>query len=352
MSMEEPREGRCELCGEKSFLIARVLGLCRRCIIERFSEALPRITMVHAKIRRSFGLPYPVLEQFSACTVCVHRCGGEGVSFCGLLEDGKRWAGTGSKGLLEWYYDDLPTNCVATPFCPERGHFGYQNLAVFYAGCSFHCLFCQNWHFHTLLTERKPLVSVQELLKAVHPRVACVCFFGGDPGPQVAHALAFARKVWKRLRICWETNGAVHPGILQVMYRLSCESGGMLKVDIKAFDERVHLALTGVTNKRTLENFQWLAEESKKYDRPTVVASTLLVPGYVTEDEVASIAAFIARINPNIPYVLLGFAPNFFFDNLPTTSIEHAEKALRRCKEVGLKNVSVGNRFLLSSWYS
>ncbi|WP_406614530.1 radical SAM protein [Candidatus Caldatribacterium sp.] len=352
MSMEEPREGRCELCGEKSFLIARVLGLCRRCIIERFSEALPRITMVHAKIRRSFGLPYPVLEQFSACTVCVHRCGGEGVSFCGLLEDGKRWAGTGSKGLLEWYYDDLPTNCVATPFCPERGHFGYQNLAVFYAGCSFHCLFCQNWHFHTLLTERKPLVSVQELLKAVHPRVACVCFFGGDPGPQVAHALAFARKVWKRLRICWETNGAVHPGILQVMYRLSCESGGMLKVDIKAFDERVHLALTGVTNKRTLENFQWLAEESKKYDRPTVVASTLLVPGYVTEDEVASIAAFIARINPNIPYVLLGFAPNFFFDNLPTTSIEHAEKALRKCKEVGLKNVSVGNRFLLSFWYS
>lgn len=349
--MEEPREGCCELCGKRSFLIADVLGLCRQCIIERFSEALPRIREVHTKVRQSFGLPYPALKQPPACTVCVHNCGGGERSFCGLLERGKRWAGTARVGLLEWYYDDLPTNCVATPFCPERKHFGYQNLAIFYAGCSFNCLFCQNWHFHTLLAERKPLVGVEDLLKAVHSRVACVCFFGGDPGPQIAHALSFARKVWKNIRICWETNGAVHPEILRIMYRLSCESGGILKVDIKAFDERVHLALTGVTNRRTLENFQWLAEESKKYSWPTVVASTLLVPGYVTEDEVASIASFLARVNPDIPYVLLGFAPNFFFDNLPTTSVNHAEEAMRRCREAGLKNVSIGNRFLLSHWY-
>lgn len=349
--MEEPREGRCELCGEQSFLVADVLGLCRRCIVERFSEALPRIERVHAKVRRSFGLPYPAKGKSPACRLCVHHCGGEGVSFCGLLEKGERFAGTAGKGLLEWYYDDLPTNCVATPFCPEQKHFGYQNLAVFYAGCSFNCLFCQNWHFHELLSKREPLVSVEELLQAVHPKVSCVCFFGGDPGPQIAHALAFARKVRGRLRICWETNGAMDFKVLQEMYQLSCESGGILKVDIKAFDERIHLALTGVTNRRTLENFLWLATESTKHDRYTVVASTLLVPGYITEDEVEQIANFIAQVNPDIPYVLLGFAPNFFFHNLPTTSVHHAQEALRRCKKVGLKNVSVGNTFLLSHWY-
>ncbi|MBC7217345.1 MAG: radical SAM protein [Candidatus Caldatribacterium sp.] len=349
--MEEPREGCCRICGVKSFLVADTLGLCRRCIVENFSQALPHIEKVHAKIRKSFGLPYPAHGGSPLCSICVHACGGETISFCGLLEGGRRWAGTAEKGLLEWYYDDLPTNCVATPFCPERKHFGYQNLAVFYAGCSFNCLFCQNWHFHTLLAERKPLVSVEELLKAVHPRVACVCFFGGDPGPQVAHALAFARRVLGRLRICWETNGAVHPEIIRIMYKFSCESGGILKVDVKAFDERIHLALTGVSNRRTLENFLWLAQESKKYDRPTVVASTLLVPGYVTGEEVERIATFIARVNPDIPYVLLGFAPNFFFDNLPTTSVNHAEEALERCKRAGLRNVSIGNRFLLSWWY-
>lgn len=349
--MEEPREGRCRLCGRQSFLISRTLGLCRECIIERFQEALPHIAEVHARVRRSFGLPYPAPSGLPGCRICVHTCGGEGTSFCGLLEEGRRFAGTAERGLLEWYYDDLPTNCVATPFCPERKHFGYQNLAVFYAGCSFNCLFCQNWHFHTLLAERKPLVSVRDLLNALHPRVACVCFFGGDPGPQVAHAFAFARKVQGRLRICWETNGAAHPEILKTMYRFSCESGGILKLEIKAFDERIHLALTGVTNQRTLENFLCLAEESRNFDRTTLVASTLLVPGYVTENEVEKIAAFIARVNPEIPYVLLGFAPNFFFDNLPTTSVNHAEAALERCKKAGLKNVAVGNRFLLSQWY-
>ncbi|MEN3202387.1 MAG: radical SAM protein [Atribacterota bacterium] len=349
--MEEPYEGCCELCGERSFLVADVLGLCRRCIIERFSEALPRIEKVHAKVRRSFGLPYPAESESPACRLCMHNCGGGGVSFCGLLEGGERFAGTARKGLLEWYYDDLPTNCVATPFCPEQKHFGYQNLAVFYAGCSFNCLFCQNWHFHELLSRREPLVSVEELLQAVHPRVSCVCFFGGDPGPQIAHALAFARKVRGRLRICWETNGAMDFRILQEMYKLSCESGGILKVDIKAFDERIHFALTGVANRRTLENFLWLATESKKHNRYTVVASTLLVPGYITEDEVEKIASFIAQVNPDIPYVLLGFAPNFFFHNLPTTSVNHAQEALQRCKKVGLKNVSVGNTFLLSHWY-
>lgn len=349
--MEEPREGRCCLCGETSFLIADFLGLCRRCILENFSEALPHIRKVHLQARQSFGLPYPALSGPPLCKLCVHACSGEGRSFCGLLEGGTRWAGTAKQGLLEWYYDDLPTNCVAAFVCPERKHFGYQNLAVFYAGCSFNCLFCQNWHFHNLVEKRGPLVSVEELLEALHPRVACVCFFGGDPTPQVAHAIAFARKARGKVRICWETNGAMHPEVLRVMYELSCESGGIVKVDLKAFDERIHLALTGVTNQRTLENFSWLMGESKKRGRITLVASTLLVPGYVTEDEVERIATFIARTNPEVPYSLLGFAPNFFFDNLPTTSVRHAEEALERCKRVGLRNVSIGNRFLLSQWY-
>jgi len=349
--MEEPREGCCFFCGERSFLIADFLGLCRRCIIENFSQVRSHIQEVHRRARQSFGLPYPAPSGTSRCRLCVHACAQGEKSFCGLVEEGKRWAGTPKRGLLEWYYDDLPTNCVAASVCPERKHLGYQNLAVFYAGCSLNCLFCQNWHFHHLLAERKPLASVEDLLKALHPRVACVCFFGGDPVPQVVHALAFAQKAKAVVRICWETNGTAHPGILQRMYRLSCESGGILKVDLKAFDERIHFALTGVTNRRTLENFAWLAEESKKYERPTVVASTPLVPGYVPEEEVEQIALFIARLNPDIPYVLLGFAPNFFFDNLPTTSVRHAEEALKKCQAAGLKNVFIGNRFLLSQWY-
>ncbi|MGC8813831.1 MAG: hypothetical protein ACP5QL_05385 [Dictyoglomus sp.] len=46
-----------------------------------------------------------------------------------------------------------------------------------------------------------------------------------------------------------------------------------------------------------------------------------------------------------------GFAPNFFFDNLPTTSKAHAERSFKLAREKGLKYVNIGNRFLLSHYY-
>ena len=50
----------------------------------------------------------------------------------------------------------------------------------------------------------------------------------------------------------------------------------------------------GVSNRRILENFAILASRGKQHPKPPfLIASTLLVPGYVDEDEVSSIAHFI-----------------------------------------------------------
>jgi pyruvate formate lyase activating enzyme len=83
-----------------------------------------------------------------------------------------------------------------------------------------------------------------------------------------------------------------------------------------------------------------------------VVASTLLVPGYVDAKEVGRIARFIAEVNPNIPYALLAFYPNFYIHDLPTTNWEHANKAQAAALEAGLQNVRIGNRHLLSDGYN
>ncbi len=348
--MEEVRKATCQICGKKSFLVSSFLGVCGECIEERFSAALPWIVKAHERIRREFGISYRGESAHPACHLCVRHCG-EGESFCGLLREGRRWAGTFARGLLEWYYDNLPTNCVASFVCPEREHRGYQNLAVFYGGCNFNCLFCQNWHHRYLVQRAQPLVSVEELERALHPRVACVCFFGGDPIPQLAHALAFSRRVKDRVRICFETNGAVHPRLLHEMFSLCVESGGILKFDLKAWSDKLHRALTGVSNELVLGNFAWAMEKAKEYSQVVVVASTLLVPGYVTVREVRNLAHFIVRRNPAIPYALLAFAPNFYLDNLPATSVSHAEEALHACEEAGLTSLSLGNRFLLSYSY-
>jgi pyruvate formate lyase activating enzyme len=144
----------------------------------------------------------------------------------------------------------------------------------------------------------------------------------------------------------------MHPRLLEQAVDLSLNTGGCIKFDLKAWDDDLHQALTGASNRRTLDNFQRVAQSSaSRPDPPLLVASTLLVPGYVDADEVAHIACFIASLNRDIPYALLGFHPNFFVPDLPRTSVRHAEEALAAAQAAGLTRVRLGNRHLLSHDY-
>jgi pyruvate formate lyase activating enzyme len=290
--------------------------------------------------------------------LCVHGCViGEGErGYCGLRENhaGRlvHLAGTAKCGVLHWYYDRLPTNCVADWVCPGSHARGKVNLAVFYGACTYNCLGCQNWHYRRLTPEEDGL-SAADLAAAANARTDCICYFGGDPSPQMLHALATSRLLAQRgARVCWETNGTMHPKLLDRAVEFSLASGGIVKFDLKAWSEPIHLALTGVTNERTLENFGRAARRfGERSDPPLVIASTLLVPGYVDAEEVGALARFIASFSPEIPYALLGFGPAFFLYDLPTTSSRHAHACLGAARAAGLKKVRLGNRHLLGRAY-
>jgi hypothetical protein len=57
----------------------------------------------------------------------------------------------------------------------------------------------------------------------------------------------------------------------------------------------------------------------------------------------------LAVFNPEIPYSLLAFHPQFYLHDLPVTSRDHAEEALAAAKAAGLARVRIGNRHLLGS---
>ena len=354
-------EGRCQVCGSSSSLIPSVLSVCATCIRERPDQALPAILKGHGAIRREFDLPPEpprrAVAESVACPLCVNACRlGDGeIGLCGLrtVQDGHlvHLAGTPQGALVSWYDDPLPTNCVADWVCEGSRQRGKVNLAVFYEACTFDCIFCQNWHFRL---KRPPgRVSAEQLAAQAHRRTFCVCYFGGDPTPQMPHALATSRLLAEQgVTICWETNGSMHPHMLDQAVELSLRTGGCIKFDLKAFDEDLHVALTGVTNRRTLENFSRAARRiSERPDPPLVVASTLLVPGYVDAEQVGRIARLLAKIDPGIPYALLGFHPHFFVPDLPCTSVRHAEQAEAAARAAGLTRVRVENRHLLSRDY-
>ncbi len=365
--------GRCVACGTASEVVSDSLGTCGSCLRDRNPEALSAAAEAHREGRTAFGLPLraPSNRIGVPCGMCVRSCRiGEGEhGYCGVRVNrgGKLIGGDEKSANVSFYYDALPTNCVASWVCPAGTDCGYPefslrkgpevgfvNLAVFYEACSFDCLFCQNWHYRQSAASEGGL-SAQTLAEAVDGRTACVCFFGGDPGPQARHALAAATIARKKapgrpLRICWETNGSEDPTILDEMVDLSLESGGCVKFDLKAFSAPLHEGLCGIGNRRTLSNFRRAARRiAERPDPPLLVASTLLVPGYVDGDEAAAIARFIAGLDPAIPFSLLGFHPDFLMSDLPCTSVRHAREAEEAAREAGLTRVRIGNRFMLGN---
>ncbi|MBA7596918.1 hypothetical protein ES703_03912 [subsurface metagenome] len=365
----------CQHCGRESFLISQALELCLDCIRKDFDAVMPSIEKAHTEARKPFDLPVqpPRNEIGLPCRICANECRipPKGRGYCGLrINTENRLKGANArKGRVIWYYDALPTNCVADWVCPggtgagyprfaysQGAEYGYKNLAVFYQACSFDCLFCQNWDYRYSATQPSR-VDALDLSQAVDDRTACICYFGGDPSPQLPHAIRASRLALERnngriLRICWETNGSMHPALLRQAAELSFNSGGCIKFDLKAWSEELHIALCGVSNKRTLENFTLLADYVKKrLSPPFLVASTLLIPGYIDKEEVSRIAAFISSLSTDIPYALLAFHPRFIMNDLPPTSKQHAQECLAEAKAQGLTNVRLGNINLLGDYY-
>jgi len=358
-------------CGIASEEIVEVLSLCAGCIRKADDTSLAHLEAIHARSRQEFDLPAgpPSGPSGIECGLCQNKCriavGNQG--YCGVRrnENGQLKGGTPDGGTVSWYHDPLPTNCVANWVCaggsgagyPQWAHRagpeqGYVNLAVFYQACTFNCLFCQNWHYREKSMSPRTQTA-RELVEAVTAETSCICFFGGDPTCQLPHALAASKLAREQnpkkiLRICWETNGSMSPPLMGKMMRLSVESGGCTKFDLKAMDTNLHYALCGVDNKRTLENFSAAAAYiPQRPEPPPLVASTLLVPGYIDTEEIKAIAQFIAKRNPNIPYALLGFHGDFLMTDLPPTSRKQAERCLAVARAAGLKRARLGNIHLL-----
>lgn len=367
---------KCEICGRESTEISALLKVCANCVRERFGDARPYIEAAHAQVRKRYGLPprAPKDPKGVRCGMCGNDCripeGGKG--FCGVVKniEGKlvREFGTPDRGLVSWYCDAIPTNCVAAPFCAgssgagypkwcrtPRGDIGYMSLAVFLGSCTYSCLFCQNYSFRDMTVSGGPTATAVQLAREATEDVGCICYFGGDPASQMPFVIksaelarAEAARKNRLLRVCLETNLNMNPRDLERFGELSIESGGGIKADLKCWSSEILYALSGVEHRAAYENFKRIGKRQR--ERPEVPfarASTLLVPGYVDEEEIRGIASFIADIDPSIPYSLLAFHPLYYMDDMPYVKREKVDRFMKICAEEGLQKVRLGNPWLV-----
>lgn len=363
----------CKVCGSRERVVSSALGVCVECIRSKPDEALPLAYEAHREARAVLGLPDKPCRSINGipCALCSNNCRiGEGeVGYCGLrvnLKGRLRSLTSTTQALFYHYLDPHVTNCCSAWCCPagtgvgypqyairDGAELGYYNLAIFFYGCNFDCLFCQN-HSHKSFTNIKPK-NVNTLVDATvgNKRITCWCFFGGSPEPQLPFALEASKRVLevvggRILRICFEWNGCGNKYLVKRAAELAYRSGGNLKFDLKCWSEDLSRALCGVSNRASFENIELVAEAFKplRAKPPLITATTLLVPGYVDEVEVERIAYFLSEIDPNIPYSLLVFHPDYLLSDLPVTGVEQVERCFRVAKRY-LRRVNVGNVELL-----
>lgn len=373
---------KCQFCGKNDKLISKTLQICRDCILSAEWEKVKKYLLdIHAKVRESEGLP-PSQPQITdknvafQCNFCINECSltEDQTSYCGLrnLEKSKKGElplPKKSEGYIHGYIDANPTNCCNAWFCPagtpngfpefseyEGPEYGTYSYAAFLYGCSFDCLFCQN-SSHKQISKSK-LIEADEIVERIigNEKITCVCFFGGTPEPQLPFTINIANKTLKKLedqpkrkiRFCWEWNGSGNQDLVEKCMKIALKTGGNIKFDLKSFHEKLNIALCGVSNKQTLSNFKYLAENyfGKRNNIPEMSGCTLLVPGYTTHGEVEKIARFVSSIDPEIPYSLLVFHPDYQMHDLPITPKKQAYKSLEVAQK-HLENVHLGNQFLL-----
>jgi len=375
--------GKCKFCDKSDKLISEVLEICRDCVLNRDWNAVKRhILTVHKNVREMAELPEAPPKADDniklKCNYCVNECvlSENDISYCGLRNVQKNQSGelpfpTKAKGYLHGYLDPNPTNCCNAWFCPagtstgypkysnvKGPEFGTYNFAVFLYGCTFSCLFCQNAS-HKFF-KKKNLFDIETLATQIvrNENITCLCYFGGTPESQLPFSIALAELIIEKLekqdkkrkiRICWEWNGSGRQDLVEKCMQIAVKTGGNIKFDLKSFNEKLNIALCGVSNKRTLNNFKFLAENyfgTRGKDMPEMSGCTLMVPGYITHEEVELIAKSISDINPDIPYSLLVFHGDYQMSDLPMTPRKQAEKCLEVAKKY-LSNVNLGNKFLL-----
>ena len=166
-----------------------------------------------------------------------------------------------------------------------------------------------------------------------------IAFTGGDLACQPEFYCMAAEEIKKQrdnLWVLFETNG----------YGLTSKNLDAFKasgidafwLDIKAFDARVHKRLTGCSNELILR----LPQEIKKRGFVLEVLS-LFIPGWVEADQLGKIAGIIQEVDPQIPFTILAFFPEFQLTDISPPTLQQMLEGYARVREVGLEKVRLGN---------
>ena len=123
-----------------------------------------------------------------------------------------------------------------------------------------------------------------------------VFFMGGEPtlAKELPEMLAFAKNTLGARTFLGHTNGS----------RLPLADLDGANVGLKAWDDAVHLRYTGRPRQPIFDNFAAAVHAGLE-----MKANAVLVPGLVNLNQIEAIAAWLATLDPGIPFHVMGYIP-------------------------------------------
>jgi pyruvate formate lyase activating enzyme len=219
---------------------------------------------------------------------------------------------------------------------------GTKTYSIATIGCNFKCGFCQNWQISQQSfrdgdarahQESPPEAIVQ---RALESGCQSISYTYTEPTIFFEYAYDTAKLAKKAgLSNIFVTNGYMTGEALDMIAPYLDAAN----IDLKAFSGAFYKSTCHATLQPVLDTIR---EMHRK--KIWIELTTLIIPGQNDSvEEFTQIAQFIHDIDPEIPWHLSRFFPKFQFMDREATHISSLKMAEDIGRQVGLKNVYLGN---------
>ncbi|RMD90077.1 MAG: AmmeMemoRadiSam system radical SAM enzyme [Calditrichaeota bacterium] len=271
------------------------------------------------------------------CFACGHRClirkGRDGICKVRFNKDGKLY--------VPAYYA-AGIQCDPTEKKPFY-HAYPGSLAVTFGmlGCDYHCAYCQNWLTSQAIRDPNAISPIQKVrpidLVILGKKYKARLIVSSYNEPLITSE--WAMMVFKEAKkegfvTGYVSNGNGTPEVLDYIRPYT----DLYKIDLKSFQDKNYRKLGGVLA-NVLKTIEMVYERGFWME-----IVTLVVPGFNdSEEELRSMAKFIANISPDIPWHVTAFHKDYKMTDPDNTPVETLIRAAEIGYEEGLHFVYAGN---------
>lgn len=273
------------------------------------------------------------------CLACAHACKLEPGEYgkCGVrVNEGGKLKST-VYGLAAAAHIDPVEKKPLFHFLPNSKVFSIGTV-----GCNFCCAYCQNWeisqhpqtHGHQVFGEDLPPERIVEL--ALETGCKSIAYTYNEPIVYFEYTYDTAKLAHEKgLKNIYVTSGyETRKAIDELAPFLDA-----MNIDIKFFKDESYQKISCARLKPVLEAIKYAHSKGI-----WIETTTLIIPGVNDSDEeLRDIAKFQADLDPNMPWHISRFHPDYKMLDYPPTPIETLIRAYEIGKEEGLNFIYIGN---------